>query len=272
METHVVAFILFQQGKSFQESGKFNESLRKYAKAIQISDNVEDISLALDELKNRRVQSVDYEITRKLLLIGLAVKFRSTKPGKIAYKTIKKIASRGHDSLQAPIVIVAGGCKSDVEAKIRTYKDHVLSMFDNFHGTIISGGTMCGISELVGEVQEKYQRNIRTIGYVPKAKKNLIDNHYSEIRFTQTKTFSPLEPIQYWIDIIASDILSSEVKLLGINGGRISAFEYRLALALGASVYILKDSGMEADNLLINNNWKASRNLSIITDTSIIRF
>jgi hypothetical protein len=42
------------------------------------------------------------------------------------------------------------------------------------------------------------------------------------------------------------------VKLLGINGGVISAFEYRLALALGASVGLMVGSGRQADIILEN--------------------
>ena len=49
-----------------------------------------------------------------------------------------------------------------------------------------------------------------------------------------------MEPLQYWIDIVGSGIKAGSVKLLGINGGKISAIEYRIAIAFGAQVAIIK--------------------------------
>ena len=51
----------------------------------------------------------------------------------------------------------------------------------------------------------------------------------------------PLEPLRNWQDILASGINPKDVKLVGVNGGKISALEYRIALSLGARVGIIKD-------------------------------
>jgi hypothetical protein len=71
--------------------------------------------------------------------------------------------------------------------------------------------------------------------------------------------------MQAWIDIVSSGIETSQVKMLGINGGLISAMEYRVALALGAQVGIIKGSGREADALLSDPEWAMARTLVSVT-------
>jgi hypothetical protein len=51
------------------------------------------------------------------------------------------------------------------------------------------------------------------------------------------------------------------VKLIGINGGEISAFEYRLALMLGASIGVIESSGREAVCLFKDPYWGNAINL-----------
>jgi hypothetical protein len=204
-------------------------------------------------------------------MIGLAVKFGTTNEGKVALEEIKKLTSH-YKLFTEPIVIVAGGCSSEVEAKIQTYKRLILDVFSDFKGTIISGGTTSGISGLIGEVQQEHPNLIRTVGYVPKTKIDFIDDRYQEIRFTDAESFSFLEPLQYWIDITGSGIRASDVKLLGINGGILSAIEYRMAIALGARTGIIEDSGMEADKLLLDKDWNTQPKLfSLPNDCNAVR-
>jgi len=51
------------------------------------------------------------------------------------------------------------------------------------------------------------------------------------------------------------------VKLLGINGGPLTEFEYKLALALGASVGVVRESGRAAKDLAPDPDWQNTRNL-----------
>ena len=51
------------------------------------------------------------------------------------------------------------------------------------------------------------------------------------------------------------------MKLIGINGGQISAFEYRLALMLGAQVGVIEASGREAGRLFRDPYWSKSKTL-----------
>ena len=81
------------------------------------------------------------------------------------------------------------------------------------------------------------------------------DPRYRRVRSTEGKDFSALEPLQYWIDLISSGTSPARVKLIGINGGEISAFEYRLALMLEARVAVIESSGREAAHLFKDPYW-----------------
>jgi len=78
-----------------------------------------------------------------------------------------------------------------------------------------------------------------------------------------------LEPLQAWIDIIASGISPEEVKVLGINGGNIASIEYKLGLALGVKVAVIEESGREAGKLLKEDDWSTSTNLKTIPKDAI---
>ena len=249
----------YDMGKFYLFLGKPYESLAAYAKAIQLSiaDWVIDTSLrSLEELAVARDALAGYEWVQRLLLVGQAAKF----PADEAIERVKKLVSSGHNPIPGPVVIVAGQGDLGAEPQMQDYRQLMLEAFQDFKGTIISGGTTTGISGLVGDVGQKYGDAIRTIGYVP-GKTGATDKRYSEIRYTKDGGFSALEPLQHWIDLIASGIHPPQVKLLGINGGTIAAADYRIALSLGACVAVIKDSGREAAKLLQDDDWGTSEML-----------
>jgi hypothetical protein len=51
------------------------------------------------------------------------------------------------------------------------------------------------------------------------------------------------------------------VRVVGINGGRISGAEYRIALALGAVVGLISESGREAGRILTDEQWSSLETL-----------
>jgi ppGpp synthetase/RelA/SpoT-type nucleotidyltranferase len=268
---------------AFYDMGKFYLLLQKpylslasYCKAIQISpkDWMLQTSLdSIDRLSEISSQIVGYEWVRRILLVGIAAKFPTGDCGIAALEQLRKLHSTKRAPIKSPVVIVVGGCDSTVQQKMQTYRSLILGSFKEFKGTVISGGTSAGIAGLVGELQQKYSIAVRTIGYIPKraATEKLIDKRYSEIRQTAGEDFSPMEAIQYWIDLIASGIKPSDVRVIGINGGAISAFEYRFALALGARVAIVQDSGRAAADLFNDNDWISSEGLiQVPNDTGTI--
>ncbi len=233
------------------------------AKALQLSgselilDAAYDALSALDECEEGLAGC---EWLRRLLLIGAAGKFQSMS----ARARIQVLATNA-PPIKPPVTIFAGGCRADNHSCLLIFRPIVLQAFSTYTGTIISGGTASGVCSLAGDVQEANPASVHSIGYVPHDMTEVpIDDRYREIRRTPGAEFSAMEVIQYWCDLIASGVPPAHVKVLGIDGGSISASEYKMALALGASVALLEGSGREAKKIRHNRQWRASRGLVCI--------
>lgn len=59
--------------------------------------------------------------------------------------------------------------------------------------------------------------------------------HICDVEYT-TGDYSPMGPIQTWADLLLAGVDPSSVRLLGINGGKLCGFEFRLAMAMGSAV------------------------------------
>jgi len=188
------------------------------------------------------------------------------KDAQQALGEVKKFACRDVPPIKGPVRIVAGGCDPSIEQQMKAYRVLLMEAFKDFRGTVIGGGTREGVSGLVGELGEAYQGAIHTIGYLPRLipAKATPDQRYSEIRTTDGSDFSALELVQYWIDLVACGIEPADVRLLGINGGPISALEYRIALALGATVGVVAESGREGAKLPRDEKWGGSKKLALL--------
>ncbi len=261
----------YDMGKLYLLLGKPYESLTAYTKAVMLSNAAFMIHASLESLKRLAVVKAELEghaWMQRFLTLALAAKFSEHGSG----KEVKKLATVGCRPIEDPVVIVAGGCDSSFEQRMQGYKRLLLEAFGTFKGVIISGGSNAGISELVGMVGEKRYEDVRTIGYIPRLMPPgvWVDRRYSEIRCTEGQNFSPLEPLQYWIDLVASGIPSSQVKLLGINGNDISATEYGMALALGARVAAIEGSGGMAAKLLSDHDWNTSKGMLCLPADGIV--
>jgi len=247
--------------------GRPYESLAAYAKAIDLTTAdwvLASSQRSLEALAPATESIIGYEAARRLLLLARGAKFGSTP-----------VAS-DRPPLTGPVVIVAGGCDPSVEEEMRGFRELLVAAFDGFAGTILSGGTREGVSGLVGDVKEAYPDRIRAIGYLPGSglppDATPDAERYDELRLTDGVGFSPLEPLANWIDLVASGIPPAAVRLIGINGGRIAATEYRLALALGARVGLIEESGREAARLLPDADWAGSPRLVLLPrDAAAIR-
>ncbi len=252
------------------------ESLDAYAKGLQVSSApfmIETSLESLDRIEAVGTELTGYEWVRRLLSLGLAARL----PPKKAAEHVRPMATPDVGRIEPPVLIVAGGTDPRVQDEIAGYATLLVEALEGFEGTIISGGTREGVSGLVGDVAEAYGDSIRTIGYVPKlipADANLDKDtrRYSELRRTQGHGFTPLEPLQNWIDLFASRIRPADVRVVGINGGKIAAAEFRIALALGATVGIVAESGREASRLLTDVRWAESEKLvSLPPDGQTVR-
>jgi ppGpp synthetase/RelA/SpoT-type nucleotidyltranferase len=206
-----------------------------------------------------------------VLLIADSVR---TPQGK-SMKTLSGLRRR-KSPFEGPVVIVGGGTDESVQSKMEEYRHEVLGAFRDFHGTVISGGTRAGIPGIIGELAEvssgKSDHPILVIGYLPAPEQIEKDPRYHEIIRTEGNDFTVDQSIQNWIDLIASGYPPSEVMVLGVNGGKIAAFEYRLALAMGATVGVVRGSGRAAEEIQMESaHWGPSRLLILPDDPMTMR-
>lgn len=251
--------------------GKLDDSLIYYLNGINHSQNMWMIDTTLntlDELKNIHNQMPGIELIRSLLLLGILFHPNKNlsynqKMYSDALKKLDNCMEIKENDLKDPIVIIAGGTDARLEKLLQNYKNTLTDGFCDFKGSIISGGTKSGICRIVGDIQEKYLETIKTIGYIPHLLPYdiKIDERYKKIHSTIGTDFSILEALQYWYDILKSGLDHSNVKLIGINGGKIAALEYRMAIAFGAQVAIIKNSGREASELINDKNWLEKNNI-----------
>jgi ppGpp synthetase/RelA/SpoT-type nucleotidyltranferase len=165
-----------------------------------------------------------------------------------------------------PVIIVSGGTHPDVQADMRSYEDCLSVGFQDFAGTLVSGGTTAGIPGLVGELVAKLKgadRKVYARCYLPV---NLPwdaprDARYDQVVSGVGREFGPLQSLQSWIDLVIAGVDPTKVKLLGINGGPLTGFEYKLALALGATVGVIRESGRAAEELAPDEDWQEAGNL-----------
>ncbi len=170
------------------------------------------------------------------------------------------------------IVIVAGACARSSEAAISDYQTVVASAFSGFHGVIVSGGTTAGISGVVGDIPDP-EGAIRKIAYLPSGRPPADLEHpgYQRIITTTRGTYSPLDPIILWSDLLACRVDPKNVRLLGISGGELSGFEYRLALLMGANVGVIPESGRAALEIASDPAWCRAGLFRLSKDLETIR-
>ncbi len=261
----------FTMGKMHLLLGQPYESLAAVATAIHVClgtatcvprDVFQEQRNFLRRINTGREWPPAHRWVDKTLMLAEAIR----SPDGRALRQLKEMRRR-QKSFAGPVVIVAGGADSSVQGKMAEYRLPLMQSFDGFSGTVVSGGTRAGIPGLVGEMARKVSGRksggLFALAYLPGKMPTgvQIDPRYHETVILEGDDFTPDQPIQNWIDMIASGIKPSEVRVLGINGGRIAAFEYRLALALGARVGIVQSSGRAELDLLKEARSTAIKNL-----------
>jgi ppGpp synthetase/RelA/SpoT-type nucleotidyltranferase len=251
--------------------GEPYEAVASYAQGLTYTTAPFEAETALDSVERLGKALGDGDgiaWVRLLLLLGLASRFGS----KGALERIEGLATPGARELDAPTVVVAGGTDPRVEDKIRSYAHALAIAFADFHGTVISGGTKQGISGLMGEIGSASDGRIRLVTYLPTSlPEDAEPDPAYDRRQMAGDELSPLQPLQGWIDLIHSGIPADTVRVLGINGGRIAATEYRIAVALGATVGLVAESGREAGRLLSDGTWASTRLVRLPADAETIR-
>ena len=267
--------------------GRPYESLNNYAKAVSLCDTPHPIDkayLILSRINHALSEESDpittnIEIISRFLDVARITRRLPSDKGKIMIQEqLSSVAVAKKDNFKLPVIIVAGGCDPEFSEPINTYGKMLMPAFENFSGSIISGGTTAGIPGIIGDLLINDENALTKIGYLPHLIPPDINVHHNYDIYRSTgHDFSMAEPIQNWIDLLAAGISPDQVKLIGINGGKIAAAEYRMAVALGARVGILRDSGRAASDLFKDPEWQNIRNLAmlpadILTLTEFIHF
>jgi len=252
-----IPWAYFNNGLFKLFSKDVNASLNNYLLSIRFSTAGWMICSHLDDLDSLSVVDNDLKgikLVRHLLLLGLAIRFND----KDAITRLKKDYGVKEKDLSVPLVIITGSTHLSKEELGQDLQKNLLDASNFYEGTIISGSTVAGVCDLVGDIQKAYPKSIKTVGYIPKnIPENIkIDERYSKIHQTDGSDFSFLEALHYWTDIVLNELDISKVKLLGIGGGEISAFEYRLALIFGAYVGILEKTAGSGLKLLQEPVWQ----------------
>ncbi len=245
-------------------------SMRAYLRAIQCSTALFMISTSYNSLKNLEEHLSTYEgfdWAERLMELACAVKFSDSE----AVTCVTGRQTKDVKPVKGTVTIVAGSTSQAWASRLDRFRSIIIDAFRDYNGTIISGGTTSGVSGLVGDIQEA-NNFVETIGYVPENIPDIaeIDPRYVEIRRTPGDEFSPLQPIQYWTDIIASGIEVSQVKILGIGGRAISEFEYRLGITLGATVAIVGDGETYARLAAEDATWKTFDKLVVLPNDPFV--
>ncbi len=256
-------------GEPYESTSEYAKGILVTAKAAgHIETPVQRSLKALKAISFAKEGLDGFDWIKRFLVAGCFVKAFDNG------EYIKELSSLKLGDVSGRVVILAGGCDSGVEETITKYRDLICEAFKSFRGTIIAGGTTQGISGLAGDLRERHPDNLRLIGYLPEYIPNdaTKDVRYTEIRSTRGNGFSPLEITQYWVDIISSGIYPSDVLIMGINGGRIASLEYKIALALGAKVGLIGESGRGASRMLKDDEWgEAPGLISLPSDAQTIR-
>ncbi|NQT71341.1 MAG: hypothetical protein HQ553_01060 [Chloroflexi bacterium] len=277
----------FTMGKLHLLMNQLDESLDCYAKGIHLCMS-DDVCIPEDAIHNelqflRRINpskskeiSQEHQWIQTMLQLSQAVSNGNGGPNIPPFQP--QLPDPKKSNFTPPIVIIAGGTDPSIENEMKTYENYLYTALKDFEGTVISGGTTVGIPGIVGKIAEELRnkgtKRFELIGYLPEKLPHNApkDNRYDDFVFTKGADFSALEPLQNWIDLVHSRVKPFEVRVLGINGGRIALFEYRLALALGAEVGLVDLSGRAVSDLLEGEDWWNKPNLLVLPqDTMTIR-
>ncbi len=252
------------------------ESLEAYGKAIMATASparIEDIYASLTAIHKkvyRDLPSLGMGLKQVRSFLRLILVGRCKKPVKEYLHTCDAqidgfvISPSVRDgkanpfSSEYPVVIVAGSCSKSAQRITNRYAPLIHAAFAGFAGIVCSGGTEHGVSAIVGKLANTDGR-ISKIGYLPE--EGLCMDTYQCFR-TVSGTFSVLDPMMLWADILAGGRQPESIRLLGIRGGEISAFEFQLGLLLGAKVGILPDSGGACLQMATDQDWQSLQQAS----------
>ncbi|TFF92875.1 MAG: hypothetical protein EU544_06720 [Promethearchaeota archaeon] len=212
-----------------------------YLMAIKLSPDAWMIKTTYDTLNllnNLPETLLNFKLIKSILLLGIGFHIKRNEPEDISIfglvvEGLKDLGFEVRDqNLKSPLLIITGGIKY-FEEKVRDLETNFIKALKDFKGMVSSGFLKYGIRDF-----------IETITNALHLEKN------------SPYLLSKLDIIQFWFDVLNSDLSIVDIKLIGINGGRMSSLEYRMAIAFGIQVGIIKKSGRMASEFPNDPLWK----------------
>ena len=245
----------FDLGKFELFLGEDEECVASFAAAVETSSAaymLETTSRSFERVRTACGPMSGYRWALELLELGRQARFLEPGP-----------------TTDARAWVLVGGSSAEGEGRIAVYREALIDAFGGADGILISGGTAQGVSALAADVSAAVE-GIRAVGYVPsRLPENVTeDDRYDELVRTGGERFSPREPLAYWRGLLEDGILPSDVGVIAIDGGRLSALEIRIALALGARVGVVAGSGGVGSALLGDPTWGTSGRLVEVEPTA----
>lgn len=250
--------------------GKKYESLEAYGKAVlttSSADLVELIYVSLTEMQKMAQGKMPELITgmkwiRSFLRIVLVGRFKKSSVEFLencderiddfsSLSPSKKSREENPFKPDDHIVIVAGSCSESSKEIISVYRPIICAAFKDFEGFVCSGGTENGVSGIVGSLDNPEGKILKR-GYLPSEGRPM--EKFICIQ-TVSGSFTALDPLMLWADILISGVPPENVRVLGVRGGEISAFEYQLALLLRAKVGLIPESGGSCRRTSEDSDW-----------------
>jgi ppGpp synthetase/RelA/SpoT-type nucleotidyltranferase len=180
----------------------------------------------------------------------------------IAARTCAKLPPRS-SVFPAPVFLIAGSCDGLSGEDAARWRVLLSAAFRGFQGTILSGGTTSGITGIIGELASALAEGACVAGYHPEDETRL-DHRYHRLVACGGSGWSAAQPLRMWRDLLFNGVPPSAVTVLGAGGGPLAAFEYSLALALGARVALVDGEGWAIRRILADPVWRASPNLLVL--------
>jgi hypothetical protein len=245
---------LWAEGREHLRLGELQRGLLTLTRAVAIAPEAAPLERALEGLPRSGE-------AWRLAAVGLGARF----PSPAATERLRPLRSVGERDPKPPVVVLAGDTDCAAQARM-PYRDLLLAALSSFSGTLVSGGTRHGVAALAGDCRVRRGPAVLSLGYLPVrvppgTALETDPLRCDELRRSGGEDFGVAEPLQYWVDLLAAGVPPVEVAVVGIGGGEISAFEYRLGLALGARVGVIGGSGRAADALLVDPDWSGCRGL-----------
>jgi len=234
--------------------GATEEAINYFLMAIRLSTHVWQIKTTLDTLKiieHVSDKMEGYIEIMKILHLGILANLKKSTIFNpqleidIRNYLISNYGLKNNSFNFVPNTLIIAGNKNSTDEKVLKFINNLKESFDKYKGIVICSnlkGEKSAIDYIT--VIKDLPSNLPCYIYIPLGQKAFFTNlGFSKTLISDDYDFSRTEVYQYWFDILTSNVSPKEIKLIGFSGGELSYFEYRIAIALGAHVGLIRQSG-----------------------------